>query len=88
MAQYHFAHNMKMFQAKGVMFNLFMYVPEEHLVTKEIFYECEDEAHLIKVYFGTSFVLLITCIVNIAYSKSCQKWRTIQAETTEISGGT
>jgi len=47
--QYHFVHSVKMFQAKGIMFNLFMYVPEKHPVTKEIFYEREDEAHLIKV---------------------------------------
>jgi len=32
-----------MFQAKGVMFNMYLYVPEEHPVTKEIFYECEDD---------------------------------------------
>jgi len=49
LAQYHYAYIIKSFEAKGVMFRMYMYVPENHPETNEVFYEREDEAHLIKV---------------------------------------
>jgi len=49
LAQYHYTHAIKAFEAKGVMFRVHMYVPEKHPETHEVFYEREDEAHLIKV---------------------------------------
>ena len=38
-----------MYEAKGVMFKTYMYVPEKHPQTNNTFYEREDEVHLIKV---------------------------------------
>lgn len=34
---------------KGLPFRTYLYVPEEHPETQEVFYEWEDDAHLLKV---------------------------------------
>ena len=49
LAQFHFSYEIQQFEASGVPFRTYMYVPEQHPVTKSTFYEREDEAHLIKV---------------------------------------
>jgi len=48
-AQFHYAHEIRKFKGQGILFNVHMYVPEHHPVTNEIFFEREDDAHLIKV---------------------------------------
>jgi len=50
LAQYQFVYEINKYEAKGVMFKTYMYVPEENVHTRQIFYEREDEAHLIKVH--------------------------------------
>lgn len=78
LAQYHYAHIVKTFEAKGVMFTMYMYVPEKHPETNEVFYEREDEAHLIKVHS----LVINNCIavtyfnVHLAYCKPHKKWGT------------
>ena len=42
-------HSIGMYEAKGVMFKTYLYVPEKHPQTNNTSYEWEDEAHLIKV---------------------------------------
>jgi len=37
------------YQCKGIPFQIYMYVPEIHPNTNEVFYEREDDAHLLKV---------------------------------------
>ena len=49
LAQLDFVHLLKQYEAQGVPFCTYLYVPEIHPETKTIFYEREDEAHLIKV---------------------------------------
>ena len=49
LAQYHFAYEIKQFEAKEVPFRSHLYVPEKHPATNDRFFEREDEAHLIKV---------------------------------------
>jgi len=49
MAQFHYAHEIRKFVGQGIPFNIHMYVPEHHPDTNEVFFEREDEAHLIKV---------------------------------------
>ncbi len=39
----------KSWDAKGVPFSTYMYVPEEHPVLKTVFHEREDEGHVFKV---------------------------------------
>ena len=64
LAQYHFVHEIKKFEANGVMFRTYMYVPEEHPHTKQTFYEREDEAHLIKVHVEESIIAIHIIIVG------------------------
>ena len=47
--QFHYAHEIRKFESQGIPFNVHMYVPEYHPDTNEIFFEREDDAHLIKV---------------------------------------
>lgn len=49
LAQFHYTKEIKEFEAKGVPFQTYLYVPETHPVTNDIFFEREDEAHLLKV---------------------------------------
>ena len=49
MAQFHYAHEIRKFESHGIPFNVYMYVPDHHPDTNEIFYEREDEEHLVKV---------------------------------------
>jgi len=49
LSQFHFTHVVKEYEIKGIPFRTFMYVPEHHPETQELFYEREDEGHLIKV---------------------------------------
>ena len=60
LAQLQFKYEIEQYEAKGILFSTYLYVPEEHPETKSIFYEREDEAHLIKVclhisYYETQF---------------------------------
>jgi len=49
LAQLQFKHDVEQYEAGGVPFCTYLYIPEVHPVIKTTFYECEDEAHLIKV---------------------------------------
>jgi len=49
LAQFEFSHTIQCYEAQGVPFCTYLYVPEEHPETNTIFYEREDDAHLIKV---------------------------------------
>ena len=55
LAQYHFAYEIRKYEAKGVMFKTYVYVPEKHPQSKDTFYEQEDEAHLIKVVLANMY---------------------------------
>ena len=49
LAQFQFKYEVELYAMKGILFNTYLYVPEEHPETKATFYEREDKAHLIKV---------------------------------------
>ena len=49
LAQFHYTYEIRKFEALGIPFNVYMYVPEHHPETNDVFFEREDEAHLIKV---------------------------------------
>ena len=55
LAQYEYKSTIKEFEEQGVPFCTYMYVPEVYPGTGEIFYEREDDAHLLKV--GVSYQL-------------------------------
>ena len=63
LAQFDFVHLLRQYEAQGVSFCTYLYVPEIHPETKAIFYEREDEAHLLKVWMYTIGVaIIIECI--------------------------
>ena len=57
LAQLEYAHVVNNYEKNGVPFRAHVYVPEVHPATTEIFYERENEAHILKVNI---FVCLIT----------------------------
>ena len=50
LAQLHYRHTVREWDANGVPFRTFMYVPEVHHISNKVFHEREDEGHLFKVY--------------------------------------
>ena len=70
LAQFHFSYEIKQFEVKGVRFQSHLYVPEKHPVTNDIFFEWEDEAHLIKVCFLIDVSKILYIYKFIADSKS------------------
>ena len=52
LAQFEFANLVLEWTSKGVPFQMHLYVPEVHPVTKMTFCEREDEAHVLKVGFS------------------------------------
>lgn len=44
LAQFEFKYRIEQYEAKGIPFTTYLYVPEEHPETKATFYEREDEA--------------------------------------------
>lgn len=49
LAQFEFAYQVREWEAKGIPFSTYLYVPELHPETHMPFCEHEDEAHLLKV---------------------------------------
>ena len=49
LAQFEFTKTVREYHSKGIPFQTYMYVPEKHPNTDEVFYEREDDAHLLKV---------------------------------------
>ena len=48
----------KSWDAQGVPFSTYLYVPEEHPITKATFHEREDEGHVFKVKFMFATIFL------------------------------
>ena len=48
-AQFEYQYRIKQWEERGVEFTTYLYVPEVHPETNDIFYEREDEAHVLKV---------------------------------------
>ena len=44
-AQFEYQYRIKIWEERGVEFKTYLYVPEVHPETNDIFYEREDEAH-------------------------------------------
>ena len=49
LTQFHYTYEIRKFEAQGIPFNVYMYIPEHHPGTNDVFFEREDEAYLIKV---------------------------------------
>ena len=49
LAQFEYAHRILQWEEGGIEFKTHMYVPEVHPETHDVFYEREDEAHVLKV---------------------------------------
>lgn len=64
LAQYQFQYEIQCYEADGVPFGTFLYIPELHPETKATFYEREDEAHLIKV---NEYIALNYCVILMFY---------------------
>ena len=50
LAQFEFKHRLHDWRDKGVDFTTYLYVPEIHPETDQVFCEREDEAHVLKVW--------------------------------------
>ena len=59
LAQCEFAKIIKSWDAKGVPFSTYLYVPEVHPIVNDVFNEREDEGHVFKVLLFTR-----TCVHN------------------------
>jgi len=53
LSQLEYTYTVDTYEQKGVPFRTYMYDPEMHPSTGAIFFEREDEAHLLKVRFFT-----------------------------------
>ena len=65
LAQFEFQHHLKQWEDKGVNIRLYLYVPEVHPETGQVFCEREDEAHVLKVPIYTCTVTsmcVCTCV--------------------------
>ena len=51
LAQFEYTNIVKEYDKRGVPFRTYLYIPETHPDTGKIFYEREDDAHLLKVIF-------------------------------------
>jgi len=47
LAQFEFTKTIREFELKGVPFSTYMYVPEQHPDTGDLFYERKDDAHIL-----------------------------------------
>ena len=50
LAQIHFTWVVRKYDDEGIPFRTHLHVPEVHPDTNEIFFEREDEGHVLKVY--------------------------------------
>ena len=55
-AQLEFHFIIDEWEKKGVPFRMHLYVPEIHPITKEVFCEREDEAHVLKVIYTRTYM--------------------------------
>ena len=53
LAQFEFSQAIKAWDAKGIPFSSYLYVPERHPILNTEFHEREDEGHVFKVKFCT-----------------------------------
>lgn len=60
LAQFEFSKTIREYDLKGIHFRAYMYVPERHPDTNEVFYEREDDAHLLKV--SKKYISCVKCI--------------------------
>ena len=63
-AQFEFQHQIQLWEDKGIEFRTYLYVPEQHPDSGDIFYEREDEAHVLKVDCTCTLVLTCTFYVQ------------------------
>ena len=52
MAQLEYRYQVNTWDAKGIPFKKYLYVPEVHPETGKLLCECEDEGHVFKVCKG------------------------------------
>ena len=70
LAQFEYTNIVKQYDKQGVPFRTYLYVPETHPETGEVFYEREDDAHLLKVFF----ICQLSNVMYIENSQPYQKW--------------
>ena len=61
LAQLEFTYVVQRYDASGVPFRTHLHVPEFHPVSGSVFYEREDERHVLKVHM---MCLMYTCITT------------------------
>ena len=65
LSQLEYRHTVNTYEQNGVPFRTYMYVPEMHPLTSAIFFEWEDESHLLKVNFSLQHkhcIDLVLCV--------------------------
>lgn len=60
LAQLEFTYIVQKYDAAGTPFRTHLHVPEVHPITRSIFYEREDEGHVLKVAISL-------CILTVAW---------------------
>lgn len=58
-AQFEFQHQIEEWENKGIEFRTYLYVPEKHPASGDVFVEREDDAHVLKVSYTYSEIF--TC---------------------------
>lgn len=61
LAQLEYTNTVKKYDLKGVLFRTCLYAHEEHPETHKVFYEREDDAHLLKVICNVHTSVCINC---------------------------
>ena len=56
LAQLEFTHTVRAYDERGVKFRTYLHIPEVHPDTGDVFFEREDEAHILKVYHVIIFI--------------------------------
>ena len=88
LAQFEFQYRLQQWHDKGIDFKTYLYVPEVHPETGEVFVEREDEAHVLKV---CRCFINILCYVHHTLSYSIENrqphtlWWTTRIEPTVFS---
>ena len=71
LAQLEYQYQIATWEKEGVDFRTYLYVPEKHPLTQDIFYEREDEAHVFKVYSNSKIAYSHNTIM---LTENCQSY--------------
>lgn len=75
LAQLEFKYQILEWEKKGVPFHQYIYVPEIHPVSKQVYCEMEDEAHVLKVCVCTNLFSIIIKHATLILTETSWKYK-------------